>query len=259
MTSVPYMTTTPTASTTSRAASCTKMAAALPRKMPAGSRPDRRRASRPPSAASMVKARWIASRLQNSTATQKSPALARARIPRSGSRATPNRISTRMANGRHLLRGDLRAQLDPQVLARDQRGVTEQGRGSSVGGGGRGRVGGAAGDRDDPVGERLGAVELVRRQEHGGARPPTARRTRSSSRSRPSWSSPACGSSSSHSSGRRATRHASDGAPPLAGRQARHREVGQPAVEPARVERGVDVLGRARRRPGPRTARCRRR
>src|SRR5690606_9527579 len=37
-----------------------------------------------------------------------------------------------------------------------------------------------------------------------------ASRTRVSTRSRPSWSSPAWGSSSSHSSGRRATRHASD-------------------------------------------------
>ena len=185
MTSVPYMTTTPTARTTSRAASCTKMAAALPRKMPAGSRPDRRRASRPPSADSIVKARWMASRLQNSTATQKRPALARVRIPRSGSRATPKRMSTRMAKGATCCvvtceRSSTRRSLPAiSVASRNKEGLL----GCA---GSRGRVGGASHDRDDPVRQRLGPVELVRRQEHGG--PGDARRgarARRADRARP--------------------------------------------------------------------------
>ena len=152
-------------------------AAALPRKMPAGSRPERRSASRPPSADSMAKARWMASRAQNSTATQNRPELARSRIPRSGSRATPNRTSTRRANGRHLVGGDPRAQLDAQVLAGDQRGVTEQGRAPACGARRRGGdVGGAAGQVDDPVGEGLGPVERRGRRRRTVAPAATASR-----------------------------------------------------------------------------------
>src|SRR5438270_904989 len=60
-------------------ASSAAMAPALPKKMAAGSRPERRRLSRAPSAASTAKARWMASSAQKSTATQNSPAAALAR------------------------------------------------------------------------------------------------------------------------------------------------------------------------------------
>src|SRR5437763_15223519 len=84
---------------TSKTASSAAMAPALPRKMAAGSRPERRRLSRAPSLASTANDRWRASRAQNKTATQNSPAAARASTPRSGSRAKANRISTSRANG----------------------------------------------------------------------------------------------------------------------------------------------------------------
>ena len=49
------------------------MPAALPRKIPAGSRPESRRASMTPSAVSTENARWMASSIENSTASQNRP------------------------------------------------------------------------------------------------------------------------------------------------------------------------------------------
>src|SRR5438445_1038332 len=96
---VPYMSTTPTPSTSSRAHSSSAMAPALPMKIAAGFSPDMRNASRLPSDASTANARCNASSPLNSTATQYRPAVARVRIPRSGSRANANRINTSKAKG----------------------------------------------------------------------------------------------------------------------------------------------------------------
>ena len=211
--------------------------------------------SRTPSADSIVKARWIASRLQNSTATQNSPGWPGRASPRSGSRATPNSISTSTANGATCWVATCERSSIRRSLPATRRRVTEQGPAPRSTARRRRRGDGAAGDRDDAVGQGLGPVELVRGQHDGGAGR-RARRTRPSSRSRPSWSSPAWGSSSSHSSGRRATRQASavrrrcpaDSRPPR-GRPGARRARRRPGRPPRRPG------GRPRR--GPRTARCR--
>src|SRR3546814_10729358 len=138
--------------------------------MPAGSGPERRSASRPPSAASIGNGRWMASRALKSTATQNSPALARARNPRSGSRATATRMSTRIEKGatcwvvtweRSSMRRSLHAM---RAASRNKDGLL------GCGFAGVDRRGGAGHDVDDPVGEGFGTVELVRREHDGGHR-----------------------------------------------------------------------------------------
>ena len=84
---------------TSSTTSWTATAAALPRKIPAGSRPDRRSPSRVPSLASRAKLRWTARTTAKSTATQKRPAAACDHGARSGPRAKAKRARTTMANG----------------------------------------------------------------------------------------------------------------------------------------------------------------
>ena len=71
------------------------------------------------------------------------------------------------------------------------------------------------------------------------------------------WSRPAWGSSSSHSSGRRATSAASDVRRRWPADSRRHRHVGQAPVEAERGEGGVGVVAACRPRPGPRSGRCR--
>ena len=106
-------------------------------------------------------------------------------------------------------------------------------------------------DVDDPIGECAGPFELVTGDDHRCTRGDRLADQASSS-SRPSASSPACGSSSSHSSARRATRQASAvrrPAPPTACRRA-HR---QPAVdtEPLHRRRHLFVGGADRGAPEP--------
>ena len=168
-------------------------------------------------------------------------------MPRSGSRAKPNRTSTRTANGRDLLGGHLRAQLDPQVLARDEGGVTEHGSAPRSGRPSAATSVVPPAIVTDAVGPAPRPGRARGRRARRSPRRPTAWRTRSSTRSRPSWSSPAWGSSSSHSSGRRASRQASDGAPALAGRQA-----GDGQARPGgRRGRAVRARRRRRRRAAP--------
>ena len=71
----------------------------MPKKIAAGSSPDSRRRSRPPSANSTAKERCTADSDTNRTVTQNKPGLADSRIPRSGSRANANRMRTTNANG----------------------------------------------------------------------------------------------------------------------------------------------------------------
>src|SRR4051794_5079409 len=161
-----YMTTTPAASTASRASSSSAIAPALPRKIPDGLRPDMRRASRLPSAASMAKARWMASSPENRTATQNSPAVARVRMPRSGSSANANRMSTSRANGatwlvvtrlRHSSRRSLPA-MTAASWSTDGHLITRR------------ADHGAAREMHDLGGQRLGPFELVRGHHDRGAR-----------------------------------------------------------------------------------------
>src|SRR5437763_16302729 len=149
---------------TSKTASSAAMAPALPRKMAAGSRPERRRLSRAPSLASTANDRWRASRAQNKTATQNSPAAARASTPRSGSRAKANRISTSRANGATWFV----ATRDRSSMRRSLPAITAASRHTDDP---RGRVGPdlTAGHGDDPGGEGPCPIELVGRQQHGGA------------------------------------------------------------------------------------------
>src|SRR5579884_565917 len=90
---------TPAASTSCRTSSCTATAPALPRKIPAGSMPDRRSRSRPPSADSTAKLRWIESTAAKRTATQNSPGAAFSSRAWSASKAKANSTSTTRANG----------------------------------------------------------------------------------------------------------------------------------------------------------------
>src|SRR5436309_3784085 len=134
--------------------------------MAAGSRPDRRRLSRAPSLASTAKARWMASRAQNSTATQNSPAAARARTPLSGSRAKANRISTSMANGATWLV----ATRDRTSMRRSLPAITAASRHTD---GPRRDFNPDLSPRhgDDPGRQRTRSVELMRRQQHRRAGP----------------------------------------------------------------------------------------
>src|SRR5438270_2224908 len=150
---------------TSRAASSAATAAALPRKMPAGSRPDRRRLSRAPSVDSTANERWMASRAQNSTATQNRPAAAWPRTPRSGSRANANRISTSKAKGPTWLV----ATRDRNSMRRSLPAMTAVSRHTDDP---RRRIGPdlAAGHSDDARRKGACPVELVGRNQHRRSR-----------------------------------------------------------------------------------------
>src|SRR5687767_1938647 len=139
------------------------MAPALPKKMPAGSRPLSRRPSRPPSADSRAKLRWIASSALKVTANQNRPAAARVSRPRSGSRAKANSTSTSTANGAIWLsvtrdRSSIRRSLPATRAASAHMGAHPVG---------LRLVDLSAHDRQLPAGDGRGAVELVRREEHG--------------------------------------------------------------------------------------------
>ena len=199
----------------------------------------------------------MASRLQNSTATQNRPALARARMPRSGSRATPKRMRTSMAKGATCWVVTCERSSTRRSLPAMRRGVTEQGAAPRASAGGRATVGGAADDR-----ARCGRP---------APRPGRARGTTSSDRG-------AGGHRLSHEAveqvaavlveagvglveqpqlGATGQQAGERGAPPLAGREPGDGQVGQAAVEPAGREGGGDVGGRRAAGPRPRTARCR--
>ena len=156
---------------TSRTSSCAARAPALPRKMPAGSSPDSRRPSRPPSAASMAKDRWTASTSENSTATQNRPGVAACeRAPvgiegegeqqqhEQGERAAPGSWPTRLrASMRRSLPATSAAALSirhPPVrwLARTPARAVGPAR-PADGGATSGRLDGAAGQHDRPVGQ----------------------------------------------------------------------------------------------------------
>src|SRR5690606_36511093 len=245
VTSVPYMTTTPTARTASMARSCTAMAAAFPRKMPAGSRPDRRSASRPPSADSIVKARWMASRAQNRTVTQKSPALARPRNPRSGSRATPKRLRTSTAKGKTCCivtweRSSIRRSLPAtRPASRNKRHLL---RAHPAATRGRFGAGGPAGQGDDPVGQRLGPLQVVGGEEHGGTGVDGALHEVVEQLA-PVVVQPGVGLVEQPQLGPAGDEAGQGGAAPLPGGQGGHRDVAQAAVEPAAGEGGGDVGG----------------
>src|SRR5579875_2992666 len=85
--------------TTWSTASSTATAAALPRNTPAGSMPDDRRPPRVPSPDSMATLRWVASTVENKTASQNSPGAAPDSALRPGPRANPSRTSDRTATG----------------------------------------------------------------------------------------------------------------------------------------------------------------
>ena len=121
--------------------------------------------------------------VQNSTATQNRPGVARVRMPRSGSRANAKRISTSRANGPTWLvatrqRASMRRSLPAtRAASRNTDGLpTSRAHGLAP------RP--PADDRDRATGERHRPVELVGRDHDGGAgrRRPA---TRSSRRSRP--------------------------------------------------------------------------
>src|ERR1700730_11643687 len=155
-------------STTSSNASWTAMAAALPMKIPDGSSPDSRNASRPPSAASMAKLRWMARRAEKTTATQKRPGAALVRKPRSGSRAKAKTINTNKAYGATWLvatreRNSTRRSFPATSAAsrNTQRLPTDDGRGLHL------HL--AARHGHDSMGQRAGPLERVRREQHGFA------------------------------------------------------------------------------------------
>src|ERR1700677_1314659 len=156
---------TPAVSNASRTRSCTTMAAPLPRKMPAGSRPDSRSPSRAESVDSTVKLLCTARTTERSTAIQNNPPAAGWRAWRFGPRASPNSKSTAAANGTTWLRPTLdRASI--------RRSFPQTSIASRHMGGLRGRHDPAPGEVDDPVRQGAGADKLVRRQHHGGASSP---------------------------------------------------------------------------------------
>ena len=152
------------------------------------------------------------------------------------SRAKANITITIAANGQHLVERDPAAPLDAQVLAGDEPGGAQERHGatavtwpattSTV------RVA-----RDPARSSSWLATMTV-------APDAAAWRSVASSSSRPAASSPAWGSSSSHSWARRATQAGQRGAPLLAGRQAAHRQRGEPAGEAEAVHGGGDLVVR---------------
>src|SRR5947208_1729469 len=153
-----------------RPASWAAMAAAFPRKMPAGSRPERRRPSRAPSLDSMAKLRCTARRELKRTATQNRPAAALVNTPRSGSRAKANRTSTRMAKGATWLVVTREWPSMRRSLPATRPASRHMG-GRFRGDCGRRCVGNhpAAGDGDSAGGEGAGPLVLVGCEHHGGA------------------------------------------------------------------------------------------
>src|SRR5437763_5201051 len=156
----------PTARSASSTRSWTRTAAALPRKMPAGSSPERRRPSRAESAASMAKLRCTANSVQRSTATQKSPAVARARRPRLGSSAKAKSTRTARANGATWFvatrerSSTLRSLPATSSASRHMHGLHRRQRdGDDL----------STGHPCNPAGDRSGPLRLVGRQDDGGA------------------------------------------------------------------------------------------
>ena len=188
--------------------------------------------------------------------------MARSSTPRSGSRAKANSTSTSSGERRHLAGRHPAAGLDAQVAPGHERGVTPHGRHLGPGSPRRRPPRPApAGGRPPPARRRGGMPPRScrrpgRRPGRPGTRPGRARGEDSmhggplrrppgaispSSRSRASASSPAWGSSSSHSSGRRASRQASEVRAALAGGQPGDGDVAEPAVEADHGQRGLDV------------------
>ena len=169
---------------------------------------------------------------------------------RSGPSAKAKSTSTTHGNGHHLVHDDPRAELDPEVLARHQHGVTPHGHPPGTA-------------RSSSAGDRRGARRGARRVAPS-TRPPTSETTRSArghdtsgswdarSTVAPSATASATISPSSARARRRARRAARRGAtapvgacqedgqrhpPALAGRQATHRSAPEPAHQ-ARAARG---------------------
>ena len=205
------------------------MAATLPRKMPAGSRPDSRR-----------RVAVAVGRLdgegpldgQQAAEQHGDPEQARGWPGRarrvSGSRANANSTSTSRANGSDLVerRPASAASMRRSLPATSAR-VTEHGRPRPVRRrphrpratvGPVGHVPADDGARSAPA-SAVGPVELVGGDDHRGARRRGLGARGRRPRRGPSASSPAWGSSSSHSSGRRASITAMRRPPALAGRE----------------------------------------
>ncbi len=224
--------------------------------------PERRRPSRVPSPDSMAKLRWVASTVENSTASQKSPGAAECRTLGRGPRAKADRRSTEHGEGQHLPQRHPGADLDAQVLARHQQGVTPHRRHPAPR-----RVSGrrppparlghpTAGHDHHPVGQRDGQVRLVGGQQH--RRAPAGGLGHQLAQEVPGPGVEA-GVRLVEQPQLRGPRHqrGQGHPPPLAGRQPADRGPPQAAGQPQPVERGLAPRRRAGRRPGRRTARSR--
>ena len=103
------------------------MAAVLPRKIAAGSRPVNRSASSTPSENSTEMVRWVIRIDTKRMASQKSPGAASSSTRLSGSNANPKSTTMTSANGSTWVQGDPRLPLEQEVLACHQRRVTNHG------------------------------------------------------------------------------------------------------------------------------------
>ena len=197
------------------------MAAALPRKTAAPSRPESRSPSSAPFSASTAKAREIARSADRSTVTQKRPGRDAGQDAAVGVEGEREQQQHDDAERRDLLQRDARAHLDAEVLAGDEPGFAPELRLhpalSRAGHVGQHRVPRRRRRRYDPARddahlarcEGPGPVELVRGEDHGaalggrggddGVEQLAAGRRRG----------PACGSSRSSSFGSRASATAS--------------------------------------------------
>ena len=252
-------------STTSSARSSRASAAALPRKMPAGSSALSRRASRAPSAVSSANERWTVRSRQKRTASHSRPGVARWRTPLSGSSANAKSTRTSRAKGSTWfvatrLRASMRRSLPAtsrRVLstARRPRARSPAPPGAAVRPSGRARVGTAvaATAGGGPDSKTRPPSTATARWARPAARSrswdatttvaPAAAAVRSSSsiRSRPSASRPAWGSSSSHSSGRRATSAARAVRRRWPAERRADRGAGEAAGQTEPGQRGVDL------------------
>ena len=146
------------------------MAAALPRKIPAGSSPDRRRPSRAPSAASMAKLRCTASSVHSSTAIQNKPGGGlRERGCGSGRRRTRTAAAPARRTGATCMVVDPAADLDAEVLAAHEEGVTPHGTEAFREKGTPALSDHAPRHGHGPPGERPGPLLLVGGDHHGRA------------------------------------------------------------------------------------------
>ena len=231
--------------------------------MPAGSMPDRRRPSRVPSPDSMAKLRWVASTVENRTASQNSPGAAASSAAGPGPRAKANSTRTSRANGSTCQsatrdRGSIRRSLPATSRASRHMGAP------------------AAGDQARPDGTAVSGARrpprsLARRpappamattrsasgtassgswDESSTAAPPaTASATISASRSRAAGVQPGVGLVQQPQLGTPGHQHGQRHPAALAGRQPPDRGPPQPADQAEALERRVDPVGRQAGRP----------